>query len=169
MSSTTITTFGTVLRARSSWARRNDCGSDLLLLIAARLSSGDLVLVRESAEDLLPADPVLGEVDLLRPGADLGRGDLVKGTVRPGSARWRYGSSLVLAGTPAARHAQPGDRQVGSALPAARRDRDEQHLLLLRVVDRICSQQQPGSRAAGAARRAAFVFIRRAQRAAESG
>jgi len=31
-----------------------------------------------------PADPVLGEVDLLRPGADLGRGDLVKGTVRPG-------------------------------------------------------------------------------------
>jgi hypothetical protein len=27
---------------------------------------------------------VLGEVDLLRPGADLGQGDLVKGTVRPG-------------------------------------------------------------------------------------
>ena len=31
------------------------------------LSGGDLVLVRESAEDLFPADPVLGEVDLRWP------------------------------------------------------------------------------------------------------
>jgi hypothetical protein len=30
----------------------------------ARLSSRDLVLVHEAAEDLLSADPVLGEVDL---------------------------------------------------------------------------------------------------------
>jgi len=28
-------------------------------------------------------DPVPGEVDLLRPGAGLGRGELAKGTVRP--------------------------------------------------------------------------------------
>jgi len=39
--------------------------------------------VRESAEDLLRVDPVPGEVDLLRPGAGLGRGELAKGTVRP--------------------------------------------------------------------------------------
>jgi hypothetical protein len=32
----------------------------------AGLSGGDLVLVRESAEDLFPADPVLGKVDRLR-------------------------------------------------------------------------------------------------------
>ena len=39
----------------------------------------------ESAEDLLPADPVLCEVDRLgRPGAGLGRGELAEGTVRPG-------------------------------------------------------------------------------------
>jgi hypothetical protein len=31
------------------------------------MSGGDLVLVRESAEDLFPADPVLGEVDLRWP------------------------------------------------------------------------------------------------------
>jgi hypothetical protein len=30
------------------------------------LSSGGLILVREAAEDLLSADPVLGEVDLSR-------------------------------------------------------------------------------------------------------
>jgi hypothetical protein len=31
------------------------------------LSGGDLVFVGESAEDLFPADPVLGEVDLRWP------------------------------------------------------------------------------------------------------
>ena len=31
------------------------------------------VLVRESAEDLFPADPVLGEVDHRRPGVSLSR------------------------------------------------------------------------------------------------
>jgi hypothetical protein len=47
------------------------------------LSRRDLVLVCESAEDLSSADPVLGEVDLRRPGAGLGRGELAKGAVRP--------------------------------------------------------------------------------------
>src|ERR1039458_8927983 len=44
---------------RSCGARIHDRGGDLLLLVAGGLSRGDLVLVRESAEDLFPADPVL--------------------------------------------------------------------------------------------------------------
>ena len=48
------------------------------------LSGGGLVLVCESAEDLFPADPVLGEVDLRRPGVSLSRCELAEGTVRPG-------------------------------------------------------------------------------------
>ena len=48
------------------------------------LSCSDLVLVGESAEDLFPADPVLGEVDLRWPGGSLSRRELAKGTVRPG-------------------------------------------------------------------------------------
>jgi hypothetical protein len=40
--------------------------------------------VRESAEDLFPADPVLGEVDLRWPGGSLSRRELAEGTVRPG-------------------------------------------------------------------------------------
>ena len=43
-----------------------------------------MVLVRESAKDLFPADPVLGEVDLRWPGVSLSRGELAEGTVRPG-------------------------------------------------------------------------------------
>ncbi len=46
-------------------------------------SGGDLVFVRESVEDLFPADPVLGEVDLRWPGGSLSRRELVQGTVRP--------------------------------------------------------------------------------------
>ncbi len=39
----------------------------------------------ESAEDLFPADPVVGEVDRFGwSGADLGRGELAEGAVRPG-------------------------------------------------------------------------------------
>lgn len=38
----------------------------------------------ESAEDLFPAYPVLGEVDLRRPGVSLSRCKLAEGTVRPG-------------------------------------------------------------------------------------
>ena len=37
------------------------------------MSCGDLVLVRESIEDLTSADPMLGEVDLRRPAASLCR------------------------------------------------------------------------------------------------
>jgi hypothetical protein len=48
------------------------------------MSGGDLVLVRESAEDLLPADPVLGEVDLRWPGVSLSGCELAEGAVRPG-------------------------------------------------------------------------------------
>src|ERR1039457_3933896 len=69
---------------RSCGALIHDRGGDLLLLVAGGLSRGDLVLVRESAEDLFPADPVPGEVDLRRPGGSLSRGELAEGAVRPG-------------------------------------------------------------------------------------
>jgi hypothetical protein len=46
------------------------------------LSGGDLVLAREPADDLLPANPVLGEVDLRWPGVSLNRCELAEGTVR---------------------------------------------------------------------------------------
>ena len=46
---------------------------------------GDVVLVSEPAEDLLPLDPELGEVDLFgRAGACLGWCELAEGAVRPG-------------------------------------------------------------------------------------
>lgn len=58
-------------------ARIHEYGCDLLLFVnSARLSSGDLILVREAAEDLLSADPVLGEVDLRWPGMSLSRWQL---------------------------------------------------------------------------------------------
>ena len=47
-------------------------------------SGADVVFVGESAEDLFPADSVLGEVDLRWPGVSLSRGELAEGTVRPG-------------------------------------------------------------------------------------
>ena len=47
------------------------------------MSGGDLVLVRESAENLFSADPVLSQVDLRWPGAGLSRRELAEGTVRP--------------------------------------------------------------------------------------
>lgn len=40
--------------------------------------------MREPAEDLFPADPMLGEVDLRRPGVSLSRCELAEGAVRPG-------------------------------------------------------------------------------------
>jgi hypothetical protein len=44
----------------------------------------DVVLVSESAEELLVADPVVGEVDRFgRTGVGLRRGELAEGTVRP--------------------------------------------------------------------------------------
>jgi hypothetical protein len=48
------------------------------------LSGGDLVFVCESAEDLMSADPVLGEVDFGWPGVGLSRCELARRTVRPG-------------------------------------------------------------------------------------
>jgi hypothetical protein len=56
------------------------------------LSGGDVVLVRESAEDVSSADPVLSEVDLRWPGVSLSRCELTEGTVRPG----RVGSSAFF-------------------------------------------------------------------------
>jgi len=47
-------------------------------------SGGDVVLVGQSAEDLFPADPMLGEVDLRWPGVSLSGCQLAEGTVRPG-------------------------------------------------------------------------------------
>ena len=66
------------------------------------LSDGDLVFVRESAEDLFPADPVLGEVHWLRrPGVSLGRRELAESPVRPGGVAvqqvlGRHPSQMVL-------------------------------------------------------------------------
>jgi hypothetical protein len=49
---------------------------------SARMSSGDLILVREAAEDPLSADPVLSEVDPRWPGVGLSRWHLAQGAVR---------------------------------------------------------------------------------------
>jgi hypothetical protein len=51
---------------------------------SARRSSGYLILVRETTQNLLPADPVLGEVDLRWPGVSVSRWQLAQGAVRPG-------------------------------------------------------------------------------------
>src|ERR1039457_5313991 len=48
------------------------------------MSGGDLVLVREPAENLFSADPVLSEIDLRWPGVSLSQRELAKATVRPG-------------------------------------------------------------------------------------
>jgi hypothetical protein len=50
----------------------------------ARLSGGDVVLVRESVRDLFSGDLVLGEVDLRWPGVSLSWCELARRTVRPG-------------------------------------------------------------------------------------
>jgi len=61
-------------------------GSEIRFGVSCGQSGGDVVLVGESAEDLLPADPELGEVDRFRRmGVSLSRGELAEGTVRPGS------------------------------------------------------------------------------------
>jgi hypothetical protein len=46
------------------------------------MSCSDLVLTRESAEDLFPADLVLGEVDLRGPAVSLSRCEPAQGAVR---------------------------------------------------------------------------------------
>src|SRR5215813_3810756 len=60
-------------------------GSETRFGVPCGQSGGNVVLVGESAEDLLPADPVHGEVDWFRRmGVGLSRGELAEGTVRPG-------------------------------------------------------------------------------------
>ena len=56
-----------------------------MIRVSCGQSGGDVVLVGESAEDLLPADPGLGEVDRFRrAGISLSWGELAERTVRPG-------------------------------------------------------------------------------------
>lgn len=65
-------------RARCG-ARKYDSGSRWQ-------SGGDVVLVGESADDLLPADPAFGEVDrFMRVGVSLSWGELAEGAVRRAS------------------------------------------------------------------------------------
>ena len=78
------------------------------------MSGSDLVLVRESAEDLFPADPVLGEVDWLpRPGVSLSRCELAEGTVRPG-----YVVMLKVFGQHPSQMALINDQQPVEKFPA---------------------------------------------------
>ena len=61
-------------------------GSEIRFGVSCGQLGSDVVLVGESAEDLFPADPVLGEVDRFWwPGAGLSWGELAEGAVRPGS------------------------------------------------------------------------------------
>src|ERR1039457_7479843 len=82
------------------------------------MSGGDLVLVRESAEDLFPAYLVLGEVDLRWPAAGLSRCELAEGTVRPGAVVMRQ----VLGQHPAQMMMLIDDQQPVQELPAQRTD-----------------------------------------------
>jgi len=60
-------------------------GSEMRFGVSRGQLRGDVVLVGEAAEDLLAADPVLGEVDRFwRTGACLGWCELAEGAVRPG-------------------------------------------------------------------------------------
>jgi len=69
-------------------------GSEIRFRVPSEQSGGDVVLVGESAEDLFPADRVLGEVDRFGwPGAGLSRGELAEGTVRPAGVGSRYSVS----------------------------------------------------------------------------
>jgi hypothetical protein len=70
---------------------RNDVGLEYTIVTVTCFfpqrggaSGGDLVLVRESAEDLFSADPVLSEVDLRWPGVSLSGCELAEGTVGAG-------------------------------------------------------------------------------------
>src|SRR5450755_3061482 len=82
------------------------------------MSGSDLVLVRESAEDLFPADPVLGEVDWLRrPGVSLSRRELAEGTVRPG-----YVVMLKVFGQHPSQMALIDDQQPVEKFPAQATD-----------------------------------------------
>jgi len=78
------------------------------------ISGGDLVLVRESAEDLFPADRVPGEVDLRWPAAGLSGCELAEGAVRPACCGAR--GRIVIISTIGARFNPP----FAGALDAAK-------------------------------------------------
>jgi hypothetical protein len=60
-------------------------GSEIRFRVSCGQLGSDVVLVGESAEDLFPVDPVLGEVDLRGwAGLCLSLGELAEGAMRPG-------------------------------------------------------------------------------------
>jgi hypothetical protein len=60
-------------------------GSEIRFGVSCGQLRGDVVLVGEPAEDLLPADPALGEVDRFWwAGVGLSWGELAEGAMRPG-------------------------------------------------------------------------------------
>jgi len=68
------------------WRRRGPVGLENTIRVPGGQAGGEVVLVGESAEDLLAPDPALGEVDRFRRmGVSLGWGQQAQGTVRPGS------------------------------------------------------------------------------------
>jgi hypothetical protein len=68
-----------------SWGLRGLWGSKIRFRPSCGQLGSDVVFVGESAEDLFPVDPVLGEVDRLgRAGRCLSRGELAEGAMRPG-------------------------------------------------------------------------------------
>ena len=68
------------------WRRRGPVGLENTIRVPSGQAGGEVVLVGESAEDLLAPDPALGEVDRFRRmGVSLGWGQQAQGTVRPGS------------------------------------------------------------------------------------
>lgn len=72
----------------------------------------------EPSEDLLPTDPVLGEVDRFGwPGVGLSRRELVKGTVRPGRVvAAPRGAVLYRPHSPASNDRPPQDDQASPPL-----------------------------------------------------
>src|SRR5512142_749113 len=59
------------------------------------MSSGDLMLMRETAEDLLSAGPVLCEVDLRWPGVGVSRWHLAQGAVGRNVWQWSRYSAVT--------------------------------------------------------------------------
>ena len=103
------------------------------------MSCGDLVLVCvcKSAEDLFPADPVLGEVDLRWPGAGLSRRELAEGTVRPGSVLMAQHQEFGILG-----HLTPGQHHQAAEQTARKHVGDgEDHSAMIpkpRLLLRPC-------------------------------
>jgi hypothetical protein len=71
--------------ARPSRTYRSLWGSEMRFGVSCGQLRSDVVLMGESAEDLFPVDPVLGQVDRLGwAGLCLSRGELAEGAMRPG-------------------------------------------------------------------------------------